>query len=54
MAGKYSPKGADGKKIQINVFAKTKEECEILLQEMIERVKSEIAEEKTKLKEGNS
>lgn len=49
-AGKYSPKGADGKKIQRNVFAKTREECEILLQEMIIKVKAEIAEEKERLK----
>ena len=52
-AGKYSPTGADGKKIQRNVFAKTREECEILLQEMIVKVKAEIAEEKERMKNQN-
>lgn len=37
---------------KFNVYAETKEQCEIKLAEMIERVKAEIAEEKTKLKEG--
>ena len=32
----------------------TREQCEIKLAEMIERVKAEIAEEKTTLKEGDS
>lgn len=52
-AGKYSPTDADGKKIQRNVFAKTREECEILLQEMIVKVKAEIAEEKERMKNQN-
>ena len=37
-----------------NVYAETREEVEVKLAELIERVKVEIAEEKTKLKEGDS
>ena len=40
------------KRKKFNVYAETKEQCEIKLAEMIERVKAEIAEEKAKLKEG--
>ena len=42
--GKYSPRGADGKRIRRNVYAKTREECEEKLAKMIEEVKREIAE----------
>ena len=42
----------NGKRKKFNVYAETKEQCEIKLAEMIERVKAEIAEEKEKLKEG--
>ena len=42
----------DTKRKKFNVYAETKEQCEIKLAEMIERVKAEIAEEKAKLKEG--
>ena len=35
-----------------NVYAETREQCELKLSEMIKRVKAEIAEEKAKLKEG--
>lgn len=48
--GKYSPRGADGKRISRNVYAKTKEECEEKLAVMIEELKKEIAAEKEKLK----
>jgi hypothetical protein len=44
--GKYSPKGADGKRIRRNVYAPTKEECEEKLAVMIEETKREIAEGK--------
>ena len=45
--------GADGgKRKKFNVYAETKEQCEIKLAEMIERVKAGIAEEKAKPKEG--
>ena len=36
----------------LSVYAETKEQCEIKLAEMIAQKKAEIAEEKTKLKEG--
>ncbi len=48
--GKYSPRGADGKRIRRNVYAKTREECEEKLAKMIEEVKREIAEGKEKRK----
>ena len=49
--GKYSPKGADGKRISRNVYAKTREECEEKLAAMIEEVKREIAEQKKKIQQ---
>lgn len=48
--GSYFPKLPDGKRKKFNVYAKTREECEILLSEMIPKVKAEIAETKSKLK----
>lgn len=48
--GRYSPKGADGKRISRNVYAKTEEECERLLAEMIVEMKAEIKTEKERLK----
>jgi hypothetical protein len=42
----------NGKRKKFNVYAETKEQCEIKLAEMIERVKAEIAEEIANLKEG--
>ena len=50
--GSYSPKLANGKRKKFNIYAETRDQCEIKLAEMIERVKAEIAEEKEKLKEG--
>ncbi|MEE1328956.1 MAG: site-specific integrase, partial [Oscillospiraceae bacterium] len=47
--GKYSPVGADGKRIRRNVYAKTREECEEKLAMMIEKVKGEITAEKKKI-----
>ena len=47
--GKYSPRGADGKRISRNVYAKTKEECEVKLAAMIEEIKKEITAEKNKI-----
>jgi len=44
--GKYSPTNADGKRVRYTVYAKTKAECEIKLQEMIAEKKAEIAEAK--------
>lgn len=50
--GSFFPRLPGGKRKKCNVYAETKEQCEIKLVEMIERVKVEIAEEKAKLKEG--
>ena len=49
--GKYSPRDANGKRISRNVYAKTREECEILLAEMIKEMKAEIQAEKERLKQ---
>ena len=51
--GKYSPKGADGKRISRNVYAKTKEECEEKLAVMIGEVKREIEQQKRKSQQQN-
>lgn len=52
--GRYSPRGADEKRISKNIYAKTREECEILLAEMIQKMKAEIQEAKAKLKASQS
>ena len=52
--GRYSPRDAHGKRISRNVYAKTKEECEIKLAAMIEEMNKEIAEEKEKMKHSES
>ena len=49
--GRFSPR-VNGKRISKNVYAKTREECEEKLAEMIAEKKAEIAEEKAKRKEG--
>ena len=48
--GRYSPTNAYGKRISKNVYAKTREECEKKLVELIAQTKAEIAEEKNRLK----
>ena len=48
--GRYSPIWPDGKKHARNVYAKTREECEQLLAELIEQMKAEIAVEKERLR----
>jgi len=40
--GRYSPKLPNGKRISKNVYAKTEEECEIKLAELIETMKAEM------------
>ena len=50
--GSFFPRLPGGKRKKFNVYAETREQCEVKLAEMIERVKAEIAEEKAKLKEG--
>ncbi|MBQ4129230.1 MAG: site-specific integrase [Ruminococcus sp.] len=52
--GSYFPRLPDGKRKKFNVYAKTREECEVLLAEMIPKVKAEIAEAKAKLKASQS
>ncbi len=47
--GKYSPRDANKKRISRNVYAKTEEECEAKLEELIKQMKKEIAAEKEKL-----
>ena len=49
--GRYSPMWPDGKKHTRNVYAKTREECEQLLAELIEQMKAEIAAEKERLRQ---
>ena len=52
--GKFSPTGADGKRFTRHIYAKTRDECEILLAEMIAKTKAEIQEAKEKLKKSQS
>ena len=49
--GRFSPTNAQGKREVHTVYAKTKEECEVLLEQMIAEVKAKIAAEKAQLKE---
>ena len=49
MGRQLLPKTPDGKRNKFNVYAKTREECEVLLAEMIPKVKAEIAETEAKL-----
>ena len=42
--GRYSPKLPNGKRISKNVYAKTEEECEIKLAELVKTMKAEIVE----------
>ena len=48
--GRYSPVWPDGKKHPRNTYAKTRDDCERLLAEMILQMKAEIAAEKERLK----
>ena len=47
--GRYSPTNAQGKREVHTVYAKTKEECEVLLEKMIAEVRERIKEEKATL-----
>ena len=47
---RFTLTNADGKRISKNVYAKTREECEEKLSELIVRMKAEIAEEKARRK----
>ena len=48
--GRYSPTNAHGKRTPKNVYAKTREECEEKLAELITQMNTEIAAEKERLK----
>ena len=48
--GRYSPTNAYGKREVHTVYAKTRDECERLLDEMIPKVRAEIKSEKERLK----
>ena len=48
--GRYTPTNAYGKRESHNVYAKTREECESLLEKMIKEVRARIKEEKDALK----
>ena len=48
--GSFYPRLPDGKRKKFNVYAKTRDECEKLLAELIEKKKAEIAEIKKKMK----
>jgi len=52
--GRYSPTNAQGKREVHTVYAKTKEECEALLEQMIDEVRERIKEEKRQMKEPES
>lgn len=49
--GRYFPIWPGGKKHAHNVYAKTREECEQLVTELIEQMKAEIAAEKERLQQ---
>lgn len=48
--GSFYPRMPDGKRKKFNVYAKTREECEKILEEMIVEKKAEIAAERAKTK----
>ncbi|MDD4414802.1 MAG: site-specific integrase [Oscillospiraceae bacterium] len=50
--GRFTPTGADGKRIAKNIYASTREECEEKLAELIVQMKAEIEDEKAKRKAG--
>ena len=50
--GSFYPRLLNGKRKKFNVYAETREQCEVKLAEMIAEKKAEIAAEKAKQKEG--
>lgn len=48
--GRYTPTNAYGKRMAKNIYAKTREECEEKLAELITQMNAEIAVEKERLK----
>ena len=52
--GSFFPRLPNGTRKKFNIYAKTREECEVLLAEMIKKKKAEIAAEKEHLKAENT
>lgn len=52
--GSFFPRLPDGTRKKFNIYAKNREECEVLLAEMIKEKKAEIAAEKERLKAENA
>ena len=50
--GGFYPRLPNGKRKKFNVYAESRDQCEVKLAEMIAEKKAEIAEKKAKLKEG--
>ena len=48
--GRYSPRLPNGKRVSRNIYAKTREECETLLAELIKEMKAEIQAERERVK----
>ena len=51
---KISPRLPNGKRISRNIYAKTREECETLLAELIKKMKAELQAEKERLTQEQS
>ena len=52
--GRYSPTNAQGKREVHTVYAKTKAECEVLLEQMIAEVRERNKEEKRRMKKAGT
>jgi hypothetical protein len=52
--GRYSPRLPNGKRLSRNIYAKTREECETLLAELIKEMKAEIQAEREQIKQEQS
>lgn len=52
--GRYTPTNAYGKRESHNIYAKTREECEEKLAELITQMNAEIAAEKERFKSGQT
>lgn len=52
--GRYTPTNAYGKRESHNIYAKTREECEEKLAELITHMNAEIAAEKERFKSGQT
>ena len=52
--GRYSPRLPNGKRLSRTIYAKTREECETLLAELIKEMKAEIQTERERIKQEQS